>query len=95
MRAHQAEWSKEMSKLPKPTLVIACVAVFVLTGCIDRASYETEPVQVKSKKGVVTCQLYTRKRVLWDEAISIPKGMTIAEGDQICQNEGLRRLGKT
>ncbi len=83
-----------MSKMPKLTPIIGCVAVLALTGCVDRASYETAPVQVKTKKGVVTCQLYTERRVLWDEAISIPSGMTIAEGDQICQNEGLRRLRK-
>ena len=83
-----------MIKLKRVGPVLGCVAILVLSGCIDPADYETAPVQVKSAKGVVTCQLYKPKQVIWDEAISIPPGMTIAEGDQICINEGLRRLKK-
>ncbi|WP_299845526.1 hypothetical protein [uncultured Roseovarius sp.] len=84
-----------MSKLSKVTPFLGCAAVLVLAGCsVDPVKYETTPVKLSSPKGPVVCQLYTHRQVIWDEAISIPPGMTIAEGDQICKNEGLRRLKK-
>ena len=83
-----------MLKFSKVTPVLGCMAAMVLSGCVDPADYETTPVQVKSSKGVVTCQLYRHRQVIWDEAISVPPGMSIKEGDQICINEGLRRLKK-
>ena len=64
----------------------------VLAGCVDPADYETAPVKVETAKGTVVCQLYRKRQVIWDEAISIPPGMTIAEGDRVCVEEGLRRL---
>lgn len=83
-----------MSKFSKVTPILGCAAFLVLAGCIDPADYETAPVKLETSKGVVICQLYKPRQVIWDEAISIPPGMTIAEGDQICKNEGLRRLKK-
>jgi len=74
------------------TAVFGCVTTLVLSGCIDQAAYETTPVEVKTSKGIVMCQLYRPKQVIWDEAISVPKGMTIKQGDQVCINEGKRRL---
>lgn len=81
-----------MSMKTKATTTLAAVSLLALAGCIDPADYETTPVKVESAKGTVVCQLYKERQVIWDEAISIPPGMTIAEGDQICINEGLRRL---
>lgn len=81
-----------MMTISKTTPLVACAALLALTGCIDPRDYETTPVKVESSKGVVVCQLYKKRQVIWDEAVSIPPGMTIKEGDQICINEGLRRL---
>lgn len=70
-------------------------AALALTGCVgglDPRKYETPPVEVATEAGVVTCQLYTLDQVLWDRAIDIPAGMTIADGDRICKAEGLRLL---
>ena len=84
-----------MSKFSKTIPVLGCVAVAVLAGCsVDPVKYETTPVKLSTPKGAVICQLYTPRQVIWDEAISIPPGMTIVEGDQLCKNEGLRRLKK-
>lgn len=78
-------------KLP----LIGTVAVIALSGCIDLESYKTAPVSVSTPQGVVTCQLYTASRVLWDEAIRVPKGMSINTGDAICRAEGNRRKGRS
>ena len=58
------------------------------TGCIDPANYATTPVSVTTETGTVICQLYRTNNVLWDEAISIPPGMSISTGDAICKNKG-------
>lgn len=74
-------------------LVLAGLALLGAAGCtIDPRDYETTPVEVASSKGVVTCQLYIEDTIVWDRAIDIPNGMSIAEGDQICRAEGQRRL---
>lgn len=81
-----------MSKL---FLLFGTTSVLTLSGCIDIESYETAPVSVSTPQGVVTCQLYTANRVLWDEAIRVPKGMSIKTGDAICRAEGSRRKGRS
>ena len=82
-----------MLKSHKVTAVFGCFAVVVLSGCaLDHTRYETEPVKLQTAKGVVTCQLYTENQVIWDEAIEVPAGMSIEEGDRICLAEGKRRL---
>ncbi len=83
-----------MQRVSKTPPLLAGAALLALAGCIDPADYETTPVKVETPRGVVVCQLYRERQVIWDEAISIPPGMTIAEGDQICINEGLRRIKK-
>ena len=68
-----------------------------ISGCVsslDKHAYETTPVQVKTDQGIVVCQLYRHDRVIWDEAIDIPRSMTIQQADRICVNEGHRRLVK-
>ncbi|TMV08542.1 hypothetical protein FGK63_05285 [Ruegeria sediminis] len=79
-------------------LLQSSVPIFALlvlvSGCAPTPeSLETEPVQVQTSKGVVTCQLYTHSRVLWDRAIDRPNNMSVKEGDEVCRNEGRRRLG--
>lgn len=74
------------------TLLTAVAATAALSGCVDPQSYATTPVEVQTEKGTVVCQLYTENRVLWDEAISAPEGMSIREANNICIREGNRRL---
>ncbi len=71
-------------------------ALVALTACVPSpVDLETEPVQVPTQKGVVTCQLYTKNRVLWDRAIDFPATkMSVAEADNVCREEGLRQLNK-
>lgn len=65
-------------------------AAFFLTGC-DRSGFETAPVALKAETGIVTCQLYTVDRVMWDHATDYPEGLTKAEADALCFAEGERR----
>jgi uncharacterized lipoprotein YbaY len=74
----------------KIAILSALSASVFLAGCLDKSSFETPPVSVKTPKGVVECQLYTHDKVLWDEAISAPQGMSISEADRICYEEGKR-----
>lgn len=73
-------------------LLLAPLA-FVLAACIDKTEFETDPVKVRSSKGIVTCQLYTKRRLDWDEAIAHPESMTIEEANAVCIEEGKRRAG--
>ena len=81
-----------MSIIKKANLICGgLVSAIFLSGCsIDPQSYETTPVKLKTAKGVVTCQLYTKERVLWDRAIDRPDNMTVREADNICRAEGER-----
>lgn len=76
-----------MSKL---LILPALTATVFLAGCLDPVDYETEPVNVSTPQGVIVCQLYTHDKVLWDRAITAPKGMSIETADQYCINEGHR-----
>lgn len=68
------------------------LAVGLLAGCsADPRSYETAPVQLETTKGIVTCQLYTRERVLWDRSINRPDNMSVEEADETCRAEGFRQ----
>lgn len=77
--------------MKKLTLVMAVAATGVMAGCVSKTAYESNPVQIETPKGMVTCQLYTRDRVQWDESIAVPAGMTKAEGDAYCIQEGHRQ----
>lgn len=70
---------------------LLATTVFLSACAQDPRSYETTPVEVKTKKGTVTCQLYTRERVLWDRAIDRPSGMSVRAADDVCRAEGQRR----
>lgn len=63
-----------------------------LAGCVSPQALETEPVTLKTPKGVVTCQLYTLDQVTWDRATAWPKGLTAEKADRLCREEGARRL---
>ena len=72
-------------------LPVLLIAATTLTACIKQSAYETPPVLVTTPQGIVTCQLYTKRQVLWNRAVQIPKGMTIKQGDEICRQEGKRQ----
>ncbi|WGI23169.1 hypothetical protein [Amylibacter sp. IMCC11727] len=73
------------------TRLTAVAALLGTAACVDQSAYETAPVAVTTEQGVVTCQLYTQRHVLWDRATHVPAGMTIERGDEICRQEGERR----
>jgi hypothetical protein len=75
----------------KSKLVLLLVVAFGLTGCIDPKDYESEPVEVSTPEGIVTCQLYTKERVLWDRAINRPETMSVEAADAVCMQEGQRQ----
>ena len=70
------------------TNVAVAVLIFTLVGCAGKANFETAPVTVSTGKGDVICQLYRLDNVLWDEAISVPAGMSIKTGDALCKQRG-------
>ena len=72
--------------------ILAVASATILSGCFDRAGYETIPVKLETPEGVVTCQLYTPKRVMWDRAIAAPDGMTTEEANAYCVEEGQRQV---
>lgn len=74
------------------TLALVPVSALLLSGCVSSPeAYETEPVEIKTAKGTVTCQLYTDEIVLWDRAIVWPRNFTHREADAVCKEEGRRR----
>ncbi|VAV90329.1 hypothetical protein MNBD_ALPHA07-605 [hydrothermal vent metagenome] len=76
--------------MSKILITSALTATVFLSACLNKESFETEPVKVSTKQGVVICQLYTHEKVLWDRAISAPAGMSIETADKICFEEGKR-----
>jgi hypothetical protein len=65
----------------------------LVSGCVDPKAFESDPVKVKTNKGVVTCQLYTKDEVLWDRAVDFPKSMTVLAADKVCVAEGHKQRG--
>ena len=73
-------------------LILCSTLPLVLAACApDPRAYETDPVEVQTSQGVVTCQLYTRNIVAWDRAIDRPDTMSVQQADQICKTEGQRQ----
>ncbi|WP_116597140.1 hypothetical protein [Primorskyibacter marinus] len=67
------------------------VGAIALAGCTSPEYFETEPVQVQTKQGVVTCQLYTKEVLDWDRSINRPSAMSVELADQVCKAEGAAR----
>lgn len=63
--------------------------VLAVSSC-DKAEYETEQVTVSTPEGPVTCQLYRRDIVMWDEALTRPGSLTDHQANEACRIEGLR-----
>ena len=74
-------------------LPILGAASIVLTAC-SLEKYESEPVLLTTEMGLVTCQLYTKDRVLFDKAIDIPEGMAVEVANNLCRTEGERSLSE-
>jgi hypothetical protein len=74
------------------TILPVASAGMLLTGCIlSPEAYETEPVEVETPQGVVTCQLYSEEIVSWDRSIDRPATMGVQEADAFCKSEGRRQ----
>lgn len=76
--------------MKKVTLFSSLAVLTVLSGCVPRVMFETEPVQIPTTKGIVTCQLYSQDITWWDHAISRPRLMSADEADDICFEMGKR-----
>jgi len=73
-------------------IAILMGAFVAVSACVpDPRAYESEPVELQTSGGVVTCQLYTRERVIWDRSINRPSNMSVEQADEYCQAEGLRQ----
>lgn len=84
--------SPRLASKPSKVFLSSAVVCLALAGCdFSPEAYESEPVTVQTRMGVVTCQLYTRDLVVWDRAIDRPDNMTVSTADAICVNEGQRR----
>lgn len=73
--------------------VLPAIALLLLmSGCaLSPKNYESEPVDIQTPSGIVTCQLYTTDLVVWDRAIQRPETMSVTAADDICIEEGERR----
>ena len=82
----QRFFRKSMQALPAFALVL------LTSSCaLSPKDYESEPVEVQTPSGIVTCQLYTSDLVVWDRAIQRPESMSVTAADDICIEEGERR----
>lgn len=70
---------------------VPAIACLTISACVSPADYESDPVQVASPQGAVTCQLYTQNVTSWDRSINRPETMSVETADDICRNEGKRR----
>jgi len=76
-----------------PRIFFVCTLSAALLAACSPASFETDPVQVQTPTGTVTCQLYTRSMTDWDRAISRPDSMSADAADAICRAEGRKQQG--
>ncbi len=75
-----------MRKKLLPLFMLPVVAT--LSGCFEPTKYESDPVDVQTSKGIVTCQLYTTQMVIWDRSIDRPANMSVREADEYCRRAG-------
>ena len=71
------------------SLSLLGVTLALASGC-TLASFETEPVTLKTDKGEVVCQLYDRNTVIFDRVIHMPYAMHVEEADALCRAESER-----
>jgi hypothetical protein len=72
-------------------LPVSCTAMLLSACVLTPEAYETDPVDVETTQGIVTCQLYTENLVSWDRSIDRPATMSVQEADAVCKSEGLRQ----
>lgn len=73
---------------------LVLLAPLALAGCLDPRDYESVPVEIETRSGTVTCQLYTEEYTIWDRAIIAPPGVTIAQADEVCREYGRDRVNR-
>lgn len=74
-------------------LVAVAFGGLLVAGCVPNPDqFATEPVEINTPGGVVTCQLYTPNRVIWDRSVARPDTMTVQQADNYCRGEGQRQL---
>ena len=56
--------------------------------------FDSNPVVIYTNQGPVTCELYDLDKVWWDQSISRPEQMSVPVADELCRQEGLRRLNR-
>ena len=79
--------------MTKLSAVAVLLGGLFLAACIPNPDqFATEPVRIQTPGGVVTCQLYTESRVIWDRSVARPEDMTVQQADNYCRGEGQRRL---
>ena len=80
-------------QMTKTSIAAVLGGSLLLAGCVASPEfYATEPVQIQTPGGIVTCQLYTESRVIWDRSVARPETMTVQQADNYCRGEGQRRL---
>ena len=74
-------------------VVAVAIGGLILAGCVPNPDqFATRPVQIDTPGGLVTCQLYTPSRVIWDRSVARPETMTAQQADNYCRGEGQRLL---
>lgn len=66
---------------------LGTLSAALLAACTP-ANFESEPVQVQTPSGTVTCQLYTSSMTDWDRSINRPDAMSVEVADAYCKREG-------
>ncbi len=83
-----------MKPLVPTDFMLALPVIVALAGYMSPESFETDPAEVTTCRGIVTCQLYTHNRVIWDRAIHRPETMSVSDAGTVCVNEGKRLARK-
>ena len=72
-------------------VVVFGVLALALSACVDGTKFVSDPVVLKTSQGEVTCQLYTKRQLQWDEAVEWPEDMHEGLAREYCRAEGIRR----
>ncbi|WP_409683659.1 hypothetical protein [Paracoccus sp. (in: a-proteobacteria)] len=75
--------------------MIAALGVALALGACSPKSFETEPVEIETPGGPVTCQLYTLTMTDWDRSIARPNSMSSELADAYCRQHGVKLLSRS
>ncbi len=79
--------------MKKYVAALSIPALVALSACSNPEHYETDPVQVQTSRGIVTCQIYLTSMVVWDRSIDRPSNMGVKEADEYCRRAGYEIKG--